>query len=68
MSFSRCFRRLNKKTEDYEVILIGLKRDREDLYERINNRVDKIVKSGLTEEMSGLLAMGLTIASSSAGK
>ena len=26
----------------------------------INNRVDKIVKSGLTEEVSGLLAMGLT--------
>ena len=54
------FSGLNKKTEDYEVILIGLKRDREDLYERINNRVDKIVKSGLTEEVSGLLAMGLT--------
>lgn len=54
------FSGLNKKTEDYEVILIGLKRDREDLYERINNRVDKIVKSDLTEEVSGLLAMGLT--------
>lgn len=50
----------NNKTKDYEVVLIGLTRDREELYDRINNRVDIMVENGLFEEVKGLLEMGLT--------
>ena len=48
------------KTRDYETILIGLSRERDELYERINGRVDNLMKNGLIDEIKGLLAMGLT--------
>lgn len=48
------------KTSDYEYILIGLTRDREELYARINQRVDLLIEAGLVDEIKGLLAMGLT--------
>lgn len=44
--------------EEYNYILIGLTRDREELYERINQRVDIMIKDGLIEEVKGLLAQG----------
>ncbi len=47
-------------TKDYEVILIGLTRDREELYDRINRRVDILIERGLLEEVRDLLAKGLT--------
>ena len=47
------------KTNDYEVKLIGLTRDRAELYDRINRRVDILVENGLFEEVEGLLRMGL---------
>ena len=50
----------NNKTNDYEVILIGLTRDREELYDRINKRVDIMVENGLFDEVKGLIDMGLT--------
>lgn len=50
----------NNKTKDYEITLIGLYRDREELYDRINKRVDIMVKNGLFDEVRGLLDMGLT--------
>lgn len=34
----------------YDVKIIGLTRPREELYEAINNRVDKMIKDGLVEE------------------
>ena len=49
-----------KKTDDYECILIGLKRDRQVLYNRINMRVDQLIDSGLVEEVKQLMDMGLT--------
>ncbi len=49
-----------KPTGDYEYLLIGLKREREELYERIDKRVDILVKMGLEAEIRGLLDMGLT--------
>lgn len=48
------------ETEDYEPILIGLTRDRAELYRRIEERVDQLLDAGLIEEVSGLLKMGLT--------
>ena len=53
------FRDLNKRTEDYDVLLIGLTRDRAELYDRINKRVDIMVEQGLFEEVRDLLEMGL---------
>lgn len=44
----------------YRPLLIGLTRDREELYQRINDRVKLLMEQGLLEEVKGLLAMGLT--------
>ena len=46
--------------DKYEFILIGLRRDREELYDRINRRVDVLVKEGLFEEVKMLREMGLS--------
>jgi tRNA dimethylallyltransferase len=45
---------------DYEYALIGLMRDRQELYDRIDRRVDLLVEMGLEEEIKRLLEMGLT--------
>lgn len=47
------------KTKDYEGILVGLTRNRDELYDRINKRVDLLMKAGLLEEIKQLLDMGL---------
>lgn len=44
----------------YPCKVIGLTTDREYLYERINNRVDQMIKSGLLEEVNGLKKHYLT--------
>ncbi|WP_303858005.1 tRNA (adenosine(37)-N6)-dimethylallyltransferase MiaA [Aminicella lysinilytica] len=46
-------------TEDYESILIGLARNREELYDRINRRVDILIDEGLVNEVRSLMEMGL---------
>ncbi|MBQ3281818.1 MAG: tRNA (adenosine(37)-N6)-dimethylallyltransferase MiaA [Eubacterium sp.] len=48
-----------EKTKDYGVVLIGITRDREELYDRINRRVDQLMDMGLLEEVKSLVAMGL---------
>lgn len=48
------------KTKDYDYILIGLCRDREELYDRINLRVDMLMDMGLVDEVKKLMDMGLT--------
>ena len=53
------FSKLERKNEDYDIVLIGLNRDREELYSRINMRVDMMVEEGLFDEVSKLLKMGL---------
>ncbi len=53
------FSSLQKRTSDYEVLLIGITRDREELYDRINRRVDIMVEEGLFKEVENLLEMGL---------
>lgn len=42
----------------YEALQIGISVDRPVLYERINERVERMLSAGLLEEVSGLLAAG----------
>lgn len=42
----------------FSTLKIGLLRDRETLYQRINNRVDQMIEEGLLSEVKGLLAKG----------
>lgn len=49
------FRRPNP---DFNLIILGLYMDREKLYERINLRVDMMIKEGLVEEVKDLLDKG----------
>jgi tRNA dimethylallyltransferase len=44
----------NKKERDFEPIKILINTDREKLYERINKRVDQMIKEGLIEEAKTL--------------
>ncbi len=53
------FKNCQKKCADYDAVLIGLTRNREELYERINLRVDIMVEEGLFREVENLLEMGL---------
>lgn len=48
------FRRKEKKTRPFNIVKIGLNRPREILYERINNRVDKMIGDGLVNEARSL--------------
>lgn len=49
------------KTGDYDSILICLTRDREELYQRIDLRVDQLFQAGLVAEVQSLLDMGLSV-------
>ncbi len=44
-----------KKNRDFKIIKIGLEREREELYERINKRVDLMIEDGLLEEAKQFL-------------
>lgn len=46
-------------TEDYEVVLFGLSRDRKVLYDRIDRRVHMMFEQGLLEEVKSLKNLGL---------
>lgn len=46
--------------KDYDFCTIILERDRQELYERINNRVKEMIKQGLKEEFDALVASGCT--------
>lgn len=47
-------KQLKAKERDFSVVKIGLNRNREELYERINQRVDKMLEDGLLEEARAL--------------
>lgn len=49
-----------KKSGKYDVILLGLTRDRQELYDRINMRVGMMIDAGLADEVRGLRERGLT--------
>ncbi|MDL2331131.1 tRNA (adenosine(37)-N6)-dimethylallyltransferase MiaA, partial [Odoribacter sp. OttesenSCG-928-A06] len=44
----------NKKDRGFRIIKIGLNRERDELYERIDRRVDEMLKEGLEEEARSL--------------
>ena len=52
--------KLQKKKENKNLKLICLNTEREKLYERINQRVDGMIKDGLVDEVKGLLEKGYT--------
>ena len=43
-----------KKKRPFRIVKIGFTREREELYERINRRVDQMIEGGLVEEAKGL--------------
>ena len=49
------FRTSQKKQRPFEIIKIGLNREREELYQRINRRVDQMMEEGLLEEARMML-------------
>lgn len=52
------FQQVQQETTDYETILIGLTRDRAELYDRINRRVEVLIEQGLLEEVEELMRDG----------
>jgi len=44
------------KKREFDIIQVGITADREIIYDRINQRVDKMVNDGLVEEVTGLFA------------
>lgn len=48
------FRIGKNRTRPFNIIKIGLKRERDELYERINKRVDTMIENGLIEEAKKL--------------
>ena len=45
----------------YELITIGLKRPREELYQRVDERIEAMFTAGLLDEVQGLLAQGYSL-------
>jgi tRNA dimethylallyltransferase len=50
------FRTQSTKERPFRIIKIGLTREREELYDRINRRVDEMMKDGLLEEARSVYA------------
>ena len=48
------FRKRNKKARPFDIVKIGLNREREELYQRINARVDAMMQQGLLKEAENL--------------
>ena len=51
-------KKASTKNAKFKYHIIGLKRDRKNLYQRINLRVDKMIKDGFIEEVKMLREMG----------
>ena len=49
------FRTQRKKERPFRIVKIGLNRDREELYNRINQRVDQMMADGLLDEVKSLV-------------
>ena len=54
-AFQQCY----EKNDKYEFLLIGITREREELYSRIDDRVEELIDVGLIEEVEALYDMGL---------
>ena len=51
------FRKREKKDRPFRIVKIGLNRDREELYNRINARVNEMMQKGLLKEVEALYPM-----------
>ena len=51
------FRKREKKQRPFRIVKIGLNRPREELYDRINQRVDQMMQQGLLDEAKALYPM-----------
>lgn len=49
------FRKNTSSKRDFEIIKIGLNDNRENLYDRINQRVDRMIESDLVDEVKSLI-------------
>ena len=58
-SYAEQAARFSERHSRYDTSIIGLTRDRQQLYERIDARVDRMMEGGLLEEVAGLLDRGL---------
>ena len=55
----RKFSELRKKGETpYDVLIIGLRRPREEIYHRVDRRIEKMIQDGLLDEVKSLLDRG----------
>lgn len=52
------YQKTQSKESPYNPILIGLEMEREELYKRINNRVDQMLNNGLLKEVNDLYEKG----------
>lgn len=50
------FRTQTRKERPFRIVKIGVNRDRDELYNRINQRVDDMMSAGLLDEVEGLKA------------
>lgn len=50
------FHRMQKKERPFRILKVGINCEREQLYERINARVDEMMRLGLEQEVRGLIA------------
>lgn len=51
------FLKKEKRQRDFEILKIGLERPREELFKRINLRVDRMIEEGLENEARGLFEL-----------
>lgn len=54
------FENIRKKNEKYDFVLLALNRDRQELYNRIDQRVDIMMDKGLLDEVKALKDRGLS--------
>lgn len=47
--------------KDYDILAVGINVDKQEIYPKINARVDKMIESGLEDEVNGLIASGLNL-------
>lgn len=59
LPLSEHFARTQSRVSDFFILKIGLSLGRQLLYERIENRVDRMFERGLVEEVKGLLDAGV---------
>ncbi len=60
-NYSYYMRKQEERPSRYNTLKIGLIRDREELYSRINKRVDLMIEKGLVEEIKNLFELGYNL-------